>query len=439
MNKIVGQHHMNIPWHDFTENEMLAINTDLQTKTTLIGRVGLMMLSCGTEAWRVRESMNSMAKTLKVKCSADIGLVSLEFTCYENGHSCTQALALPASGINMVKLDELEAFVKRFQNQGEKMTDKQINQALDQIQKSSNHYSKLVISYAAAFACSAFVFLLGGGLVEMFCCFIAAFGGSYIKKLMSEKRITILATIATSVAVACFSYSIIFGLLKYCFNLSYAHEAGYIGAMLFVIPGFPFITSGLDFAKSDMRSGLERMSYALMIIIVATLVGWSIALVVNLKPANFMALNLTSFEMMLLRIPASLIGVVGFSLMFDSTPKMAFTAGIVGAIANTVRLELVDLTAIPASLAAFIGAFIAGILASLIQKRCGYPRIAITVPSIVIMVPGLYMYRAAYELGNISLYSGTNWLVKAGLITLFLPLGLIIARLITDKKWRHAN
>lgn len=29
MNKIVGQHHMNIPWHDFTENEMLAINIQI--------------------------------------------------------------------------------------------------------------------------------------------------------------------------------------------------------------------------------------------------------------------------------------------------------------------------------------------------------------------------------------------------------------------------
>ena len=34
----------------------------------------------------------------------------------------------------------------------------------------------------------------------------------------------------------------------------------------------------------------------------------------------------------------------------------------------------------------------AGLLASLYKQRSGYPRITITVPSIVIMVPGLYFY-----------------------------------------------
>ena len=44
--------------------------------------------------------------------------------------------------------------------------------------------------------------------------------------------------------------------------------------MLFIIPGFPFITSGIDLAKLDMRSGLERLAYALIIIAVATLAAW---------------------------------------------------------------------------------------------------------------------------------------------------------------------
>lgn len=49
------------------------------------------------------------------------------------------------------------------------------------------------------------------------------------------------------------------------------HEAGYICAMLFIIPGFPFITSGIDLAKLDMRSGMERLMYALIIVLVATM------------------------------------------------------------------------------------------------------------------------------------------------------------------------
>ena len=39
------------------------------------------------------------------------------------------------------------------------------------------------------------------------------------------------------------------------FGISVQHEAGYICAMLFIIPGFPFITSGIDLAKLDIEIG----------------------------------------------------------------------------------------------------------------------------------------------------------------------------------------
>ncbi|MFR6380427.1 MAG: threonine/serine exporter family protein [Evtepia sp.] len=55
----------------------------------------------------------------------------------------------------------------------------------------------------------------------------------------------------------------------------------------------------------------------------------------------------------------------------------------------------------------------------------GYPRIAITVPSIVIMVPGLYFYRAVYNLGIMDLTTSASWMASALLIVLALPLGLI--------------
>lgn len=75
--------------------------------------------------------------------------------------------------------------------------------------------------------------------------------------------------------------------------------------MLFVIPGFPFITSMLDISKLDMRSGLERLAYAIMITLIATLVGWLVALIVHFKPEDFASLGLGVVPLMLLRIPAS--------------------------------------------------------------------------------------------------------------------------------------
>ena len=63
---IMEKNHMEIPWHDYTENDsnVLINKAGLIEKASVIGRVGLIMLSCGTGAWRVRTSMNRLAKEL---------------------------------------------------------------------------------------------------------------------------------------------------------------------------------------------------------------------------------------------------------------------------------------------------------------------------------------------------------------------------------------
>ena len=51
---------MEIPWHDYANDDsnVLIAEAGLIEKASVIGRVGLIMLSCGTGAWRVRTSMN---------------------------------------------------------------------------------------------------------------------------------------------------------------------------------------------------------------------------------------------------------------------------------------------------------------------------------------------------------------------------------------------
>ncbi|XKK70656.1 threonine/serine exporter family protein [Weissella paramesenteroides] len=432
---------MQIPWRELADKEAnnLVVNASLKEKTIIVGRVGLIMLSCGTGAWRVREAMNTMARILKVYCSADIGLISISYTCFDDVNSYTESLSLKSSGVNTDKLTNMQQFVTMFQNEGAFLKVKDVHQLLDRIDAKKGNYTPILLGLAAALACCSFVFLLGGGPVEMLCTFFGAGLGNYTRAKMNGKHLTMFAGLAAGVAVACLTYLIFSRGLELLFHINVAHEAGYIGAMLFAIPGFPFITSGLDLAKSDMRSGIERLIHAISIIVIATLVGWLVALASDLKPDSFLPLGLGPWLICLFRIPASFCGVFGFSVMFNSPVKMAATAGLIGAVANTLRLELVDLTPLPAAAAAFIGALTAGILASLFHKRMGYPRISLTVPAIVIMVPGLYMYRAMYYIGVGNISNGAQWFVSAMMIVLCLPLGLIVARMLMDRDWRHAG
>lgn len=383
--------------------------------------------------------MNTLAQVMGITCTADIGLMSIEYTCFDGEDGYTQALCLTNTGVNTSKLNRLEKFIRNFEKEGKHISGEQLHQLLDEIEKIHGLYSPVALGMAAALACGGFTFLLGGGPIEMLCAFIGAGVGNYVRCKLTKHHFTLFLCIVSSVSLACFTYAGFLKLAEILWGISIQHEAGYICAMLFIIPGFPFITSGIDLAKLDMRSGMERFAYAILVILVATMAAWIMALILHLQPVDFPKICLTSEEQVIFRLLASFCGVFGFSIMFNSPPGLAAVAAGIGAVANTLRLEFVDLTGMPPAVAAFIGALTAGILASLIKNRAGYPRISVTVPSIVIMVPGLYLYRGFYNLGMMSLSVSASWFASAMLIVMALPLGLIFARILTDRSFRYCT
>lgn len=437
----VKKNHMEIHWHDYAdkENPVPIAKASLDAKASVIGRVGIMMLACGTGAWRVRSSMNELSELMNITCTVDIGLMSINYTCFDGDNSFTQSLCLTNTGVNTSQLNRLEKFVIHFQEKELLLSCDEIHSALDEIERIHSLYSPVALAVSAALACGAFTFLLGGGMIEMLCAFIGAGIGNYIRCKLTKHHFTLFLCIISSVSAACFTYTVLLKLLQLVFEVNLQHEAGYICSMLFIIPGFPFITSGIDLAKLDMRSGLERLTYAIIIIVVATITAWLMALLLHLHPVNFPALSMSVPMHIILRLVFSFCGVFGFSIMFNSPWKLAATAALIGAVANTLRLELVDLASFPPAAAAFVGALLAGILASLIKNQAGYPRISLTVPSIVIMVPGLYLYRAIYNLGAMSLNTSASWFASAILIIVALPLGLIFARILTDRTFRYCT
>ncbi len=433
--------HMSIDWHDMidTENIIPATKASLKEKSLLVGRVGLMMLSVGTGAWRVRASMNKISRALGITCNADIGLLSIEYTCIENGETFTNAISLNTTGVNTDKLNELESFTDGFAERAGKYSMEQFHMILDKFAEMKGNYKSWDLGLASGLACCAFTFLLGGGIFEMIGAFIGAGTGNFVRRKLLERHITLLGNVSVSVAAACTAYVLFIKLAELIFGISDIHQAGYICSMLFIIPGFPLITGGIDLAKLDLRSGLERITYALIIIVTATMTGWAAATVFRFAPANFEEQQIEPLMMLVFRLITSFLGVYGFSLMFNSPRRIAATAGCIGMIANTLRLELIDFAEMPVGAAAFIGALSAGLMASALKKWIGWPRITLTVPSIVIMVPGMFMYKGIYYIVLNDIATGGLWLTKAFLIVLALPLGLIAARILTDNNFRKSS
>ena len=428
-------HRMAPEWHGGGESAVLVTEATFDDQARLVGRVGISMLSVGTGAWRVIESMNAVARKLSLSCTVDAGLTSISYTCSRGAERTSASYSLPTTGVNTDRLDRLSRFVREFCERDD-LTLAEAHAALDEICSMRGNYTPLQAGISSGAACAAFTFLLGGGPVEMLVSLVGAFVGNWVSRHLIDRRVSLVPNVMASVALACLAAVCGYLLLERLFGLSPLHESAYACAMLFIIPGFPLITGGIDLAKSDMRSGIERITYALVIITTATFTGWVVATLAGFTPDDLQGVALDPLVRALLRLAMSFVGVFGFSQMFNSTPRMAATAASIGAVSNTLRLELVDLAGCAPSLASFLGALVAGLLASAVQRRVGYPRISLTVPSIVIMVPGLYMYRAVYNLALGNSADGASWLFNAAFMVLALPLGLIVARALTDRRFR---
>ncbi|WEV64989.1 threonine/serine exporter family protein [Bifidobacterium sp. ESL0732] len=334
---------------------------------------------------------------------------------------------------------------KSSSNASRGITVRQAHERLSLIQHRKPLYAPWFSAIASAVACACFVFLLGGGPYDMIGAFVGAGIGHWVRRRMFVYHLNQFFVTFVAVAVAAFACVGTLRLIGVFDPVALRHDTAYIGAMLFVIPGFPLITGGLDIAKMDLPSGIQRLVYTLALILMATLAGWMVASIVHLSPQGFEPLGLNPWVNAALRAVCAFGGVWGFSVLFNSPQRMCFTAAVIGAITDTLRLTIVDF-GMPPEAAAFLGAMLAGLLASLwrssvrhgfLPPYLGYPRICLTVPSIVIMVPGLYMYRAMFYLGQFDTLNALDWAFRAFMVILCLPIGLAMARVITDKSWRY--
>ncbi len=431
------QQHMPIMWHDLSQDDCdtLAVDSPLKEKASLIGRIGLLFLASGAGAYRVRAAMNKISRALKVTCNADIGIKSISYTCIQGNESCTNSLSNKSTGVNTTKLNYLEMFCDGFAERVNRYSIDSFHSMLDTIDKSGSNYAVWQLCLASGAACGAFAFLLGAGWIEILCTFVAAAAGFLIRKLLLMNSYTLFANVSAAVLTSCFTYIMLIKAVSYSLNVPADYRAGYICSILFIVPGFPLITGGIDIAKLDLKSGIERIVYAFMVVCVAALTCAFTASVLNYSPVDFPPIEMNLTLKLVLRLVMSFVGVFGFSMIFNSTPKMAMTAGFIGMICNFIRLILTD-HGIKVGLAAFVGAFLAGIFASSIKRFAGiYPRITLTVPSIVIMVPGMFLYKGIHFLSSGEFDQGAQWLWKAIIIIASLPLGLVFARILTDRNF----
>jgi len=397
-------------------------------------RTGRDMLAAGTGSFRVKTAMQQVARAVGLdRHEAHVTLTEITATSHRGPIFRTEVTEARRIGVDANRLAELTRMCDALQP-GTTVDD--VDRELDRIEALRALYPPLLNALFAAVACGAFAYLNNGGPIEVLGVALAAGLGQAVRRAMLHRAINQFGTTMVAAAVASLVYLGFAVALEAVVGPGASHQAGYVSAVLFLVPGFALVTGALDLAKLDFSAGIARTVYANVILVSAGVSVWAVSWVAGLHPAALPPVPAPLAVELALRAVASGLGVLGFALLFNSPVRMALGAAGIGAVANVLRLQLVD-AGLAVQAATMIATLVVGLLAAWVAPRLRVPRITVSVPAVVIMVPGAAAYRAVVGLNDGD--AGTTFAAgaQALFVVVSIAVGLAAARMLTDRDWAY--
>ena len=121
-------------------------------------------------------------------------------------------------------------------------------------------------------------------------------------------------------------------------------------------------------------------------------------------------------------------------MLYNSSARTVLYVGMLAIVGNTLRLALHDVgLALPP--ATFVGALVVGLLASLARHWLNEPRIALTVPGVIMMVPGLYAFETLVQCDQGEILAALQSAILVVFVVGAMAMGLAVARFISQPEW----
>jgi uncharacterized membrane protein YjjP (DUF1212 family) len=391
------------------------------------------MLRSGDTAFRVRDAMGALATSLGVEqLAVHITLGTMTATARSGGEAVTLTREFAPLGVDASRIEALERLA-RSSKPG--LDAAALAAKVDAIEATPALHALTPIALSMAVASAGFSYLNGGDTLATCAAAVGGGLGQTARTLLSRAGFNQFAMAALCAVLASGVYCLIvlgFGVRTFAL----AHAVGFISSVLFLVPGFPLVAALLDLTQHQTTAGIARLFYGILLTL-APAFGLSIvAALAGLTPAPGAAAGLGIDPMTLAwRALACFAGGCGYGILFNNPLRSVFVVGALSLVGNEIRLGLHDLgLALPA--ATFFGALAVGLAASLVREPLHVPRIALTVPSIIMMTPGLYAFQTIVFLNQGKVPEAIEAAAVCGFAVGAMAMGLVAARFLTERQWR---
>ena len=412
----------------------MAAHDRLAYQSRVVLRLGQMLLAAGAGSYRVKASMRTCAEAVGIeKHHAQVTFTEVVATAYANGTFRTELAEQRLLGVNADRIDRITNYLATIE--GTQVLVEDVDKALDEIERVKPLYGWLANALASGLACAAFAFLNAGGWVECSVVAIAAFIGQFLRRQMLKRHMNHFGVWMVCGGVAASAYILCVYLAQKYMGIEPTHQAGFISALLFLVPGFPLVTGIIDLVRHDFAGGIQRIVYVAMLVVSAGVAVWSISEAFNWSVTPEYVVSLPAYIHFPLRFFTSFVAAFGFAMLFNSPPKVCAAAALIGAVINTGRIALAVELGMPVPAAVGLAALCAGLLAAAVAAKTRYSRVTLSVPAVVIMIPGVPLYRSLTYLNNGQTLEALEQLSTVLFTIVAIGIGLAISRMLTDRAW----
>lgn len=412
----------------------MAAHDRLAYQSRVVLRLGQMLLAAGAGSYRVKASMRTCAEAVGIeKHHAQVTFTEVVATAYANGTFRTELAEQRLLGVNADRIDRITNYLASIE--GTQVLVEDVDKALDEIERVKPLYGWLANALASGLACAAFAFLNAGGWVECSVVAIAAFVGQFLRRQMLKRHMNHFGVWMVCGGVAASVYILCVYLAQKYMGIEPTHQAGFISALLFLVPGFPLVTGIIDLVRHDFAGGIQRIVYVAMLVVSAGVAVWSISEAFNWSVTPEYLVSLPAYIHFPLRFFTSFVAAFGFAMLFNSPPKVCAAAALIGAVINTGRIALAVELGMPVPAAVGLAALCAGLLAAAVAAKTRYSRVTLSVPAVVIMIPGVPLYRSLTYLNNGQTLEALEQLSTVLFTIVAIGIGLAISRMLTDRAW----